>query len=200
MAVFPNGAEDGVKAAIAKLRQVNAYNEHRAQDGWQPINIGIGVHTGHMMVGMVGEQARIQGDAFSDNVNLTARLEGLTKYYGVSFLISGETYQAIDRTPYHIRFLDYVAVKGKVKSIAVYEIFDADAPELFERRSRFSSKRSGSISTGNLRRRASYSNRCAPCCPMISPSACISNAPRNSPTTACRMIGRACGQWKRNNG
>lgn len=134
MAVFPNGAESGVRAAIGKLNAVKEYNRHRRDDGWKPIKVGIGVHTGHMMIGMVGEKARMQGDAFSDNVNLTARLEGLTKYYGVSFLITGETYEKIDRSRYHIRFLDNVAVKGKELPIHIYEVFDADADELFEKK------------------------------------------------------------------
>ncbi len=134
MAVFPKGAESGVKGAIEKLRQVEEYNTHRKADGWNPIKVGIGVHTGHMMVGMVGEKARMQGDAFSDNVNLTARLEGLTKYYGVAFLISGDTYKAIDTSQYHIRFLDNVAVKGKELPIKIYEVFDADPEELFEKK------------------------------------------------------------------
>ena len=134
MAVFPNGAESGVDAAIGKLTAVKEYNVHRAEDGWKPIKVGIGVHTGHMMIGMVGEKARMQGDAFSDNVNLTARLEGLTKYYGVAFLITGETYEKIDTSRYHIRFLDNVAVKGKELPIKIYEVFDADAEDLFEKK------------------------------------------------------------------
>ncbi|MEG5060814.1 adenylate/guanylate cyclase domain-containing protein [Microcoleus sp. A2-C5] len=47
--------------------------------GYQPIQVGVGVHFGHMMVGIVGEAERMQGDAFSDNVNLASRLESLTK-------------------------------------------------------------------------------------------------------------------------
>ncbi len=134
MAVFPSGAGFGVKAAVEKLRKVQEYNQHRIEDGWKPIHVGIGVHTGHMMVGMVGEKARMQGDAFSDNVNLTARLEGLTKYYGVAFLISGDTYNAIDTNYYYVRFLDNVAVKGKELPIKIYEVFNADPPELFEKK------------------------------------------------------------------
>ncbi len=132
MAVFPNGAEDAVSTGLGKLRQVTDYNLKRQQAGRQRIQVGIGIHVGHMMVGMVGEENRMQGDAFSDNVNLTARLEGLTKYYGVSLIISGEAYEKIDPSRYHIRFLDNVAVKGKSRPIAIYEVFDADPDELLE--------------------------------------------------------------------
>ncbi len=131
MAVFPEGADDAICAAITKLKKVREYNLHREQDGWLPIQVGIGLHVGHMMVGMVGEQNRMQGDAFSDNVNLTARLEGLTKFYGVSLLISEQTYdQLIDPKQYQLRFLDRAIVKGKNEPITVYEVLDGETDEV----------------------------------------------------------------------
>lgn len=144
MAVFPGGADDAIAAGVAKLRRITEYNIHRRQDGYQPIRIGIGIHSGHMMVGMVGEAARMQGDAFSDNVNLTARLEGLTKEFGVGLIVSKEALTAMkhpDRRQF--RFLGEVHVKGKRNAISIFEILDAEpesmrAPklqtkELFER-------------------------------------------------------------------
>lgn len=131
MAVFPDGADDAVKAGIAKIQQVLEYNTNRKNQGYQPIKIGIGIHVGQMMVGMVGETARMQGDAFSDNVNLTARLEGLTKFYGVSLLISGEAFQKLlDASKYQIRFLDRVQVKGRNNPIEIYEVMDGESESL----------------------------------------------------------------------
>ncbi|OQY43702.1 MAG: hypothetical protein B6242_14230 [Anaerolineaceae bacterium 4572_78] len=125
MAVFPSRVRDAVLSGIAMLQTVNEYNRHRIKDGWQPIAVGIGVHVGHMMVGMIGEVSRIQGDAFSDNVNLTARVEGLTKYYGVSMIVSGEVLQQIEKeTDFHVRFLDKVVVKGRETPIEIYEVLD----------------------------------------------------------------------------
>ncbi|MDM8559837.1 AAA family ATPase [Candidatus Parabeggiatoa sp. HSG14] len=127
MAVFPNGADDAVKAALSKLKRVEQYNTERQAENRQPITIGIGIHVGHMMVGMVGEAARIQGDAFSDNVNLTSRLESLTKFYGVSLVISEETLNNLeDSSRYQIRFLDKVIVIGRTEPILVYEILDGE--------------------------------------------------------------------------
>jgi class 3 adenylate cyclase len=135
MAVFPNGARDGVQAGIAKQLKLREYNAHRQQEGWKPIRVGIGVHMGHIMMGMVGEEVRMQGDVLSDNVNLASRLEGLTKYYGVLIVISGETYKALsNREEYHIRFLDNVAVKGKEQPIKIYEVFDADPEDRFHKK------------------------------------------------------------------
>lgn len=127
MAVFPKSADDAVQAGIEKLNRINEYNQQREKRGHQPIAVGVGVNTGHMMVGMVGEARRMQGDAFSDDVNLTARVEGLTKHYSVSFIITAETYQQLaDPGQYKIRFLDKVQVKGKNKPLSLYEVYDAD--------------------------------------------------------------------------
>jgi adenylate cyclase len=83
-----------------------------------------------MMVGMVGDAERMQGDAFSDNVNLTSRVEGLTKFYGISFIITTETYKRLaDPAAYHIRFVDKVQLLGKTEALDLYEVFDAELPE-----------------------------------------------------------------------
>ena len=131
MAIFPGNADDGVQAGIDKLNQVNIYNTERGKVGRLPIGVGIGVNTGHMMVGMVGESGRIQGDAFSDDVNLTSRVEGLTKHYSVSFIITATTRQRLkEPSQYKIRFLDKVQVKGKVNVLELFEVYDADPPHL----------------------------------------------------------------------
>jgi predicted ATPase/class 3 adenylate cyclase len=127
MAIFPNGADDALRASVTKLKQVEEYNIQRQREGRQAIKIGIGIHIGHMMVGMVGEVARMQGDAFSDNVNLTSRIEGLTKFYGAALLISEEALNRMeDPSRYQIRFLDRVVVKGRSEPISVYEVLDGE--------------------------------------------------------------------------
>ena len=130
-AIFPQLADDGVKAGIETLREVNAYNDYRCSTDRLPIAVGIGVNTGSLMVGMVGEKDRMQGDSFSDDVNLTARIEGLTKFYSVSFIISEATYERLaDPGHYHIRYLDKVQVVGRANALNLYEVFDADPPEV----------------------------------------------------------------------
>ncbi|MDJ0517639.1 MAG: ATP-binding protein [Trichodesmium sp. MO_231.B1] len=131
MAVFPNRADDAVKASIAKIKEVVEYNIIRKNQGYKPIKVGIGIHFGPMMVGMVGEQARMQGDAFSDNVNLASRLEGLTKFYGVSIIISEAVFtNLVDPNQYQIRFLDRVLVKGRNHPIKIYEVMDGETESL----------------------------------------------------------------------
>ncbi|HEY9615786.1 MAG TPA: adenylate/guanylate cyclase domain-containing protein [Microcoleaceae cyanobacterium] len=127
MAVFPDRADDAVQAGIAQFRQLQQYNQERESQGLLPITIGMGLHFGHVMVGMIGENNRVQGDTLSDNVNLTSRLEGLTKFYGVSLLISADLlHRLVDPDRYQLRFLDRVIVKGRSEAIAIYEVLDAD--------------------------------------------------------------------------
>lgn len=130
-AIFPQLADDGVRAGIATLEKLNAYNDYRRSLDRLPISIGIGVNTGSLMVGIVGERDRMQGDSFSDDVNLTARIEGLTKFYSVNFIISEATYKRLsDPDRYHIRYLDKVQVVGRSNALNLYEVFDADLPEM----------------------------------------------------------------------
>ncbi|MEG4148863.1 adenylate/guanylate cyclase domain-containing protein [Microcoleus sp. Pol12B5] len=127
MAVFPDGVDDAIQAGIVKLEQLHKYNQSRKINGDIPLKIGIGIHVGDTMVGIIGDANRMQADAISDHVNLTARLEGLTKYYGVSLLISGDVVQRLSqREKYHIRFLDRAIVKGRQEAISVCEVLDVE--------------------------------------------------------------------------
>jgi adenylate cyclase len=127
MALFPNSADSALQAALAMRRQIVQYNQNRLSDGWQTIDIGIGMHTGRLMLGIVGEVARLQGTVISDAVNLADRMEGLTKLYGAAIAISEQTLLNLeDPTRYYFRFVDKVQVKGKQEAVSVYEIFDGD--------------------------------------------------------------------------
>ncbi|MBE7383139.1 MAG: HAMP domain-containing protein [Leptolyngbya sp. SIO1E4] len=128
MAIFPETVEDAIDAAIAQFRQVQDYNQqHQRDDNFDAIEIGIGLHVGHVMAGMIGEYDRIQPDAVSDAVNLAARLEGLSKVYGAALVISEAVrLRLADRDRYQLRFLDQVIVKGRTQSIAIYEVLDAE--------------------------------------------------------------------------
>ena len=127
MAVFPEGVDDAIQAGIVKFEKLQKYNESRIINGEIPVNIGIGIHVGDTMVGIIGDANRMQADALSDHVNLTARLESLTKYYGVSLLISGDVVQRLSQPEkYHIRFLDRAIVKGRQEAITVCEVLDVE--------------------------------------------------------------------------
>ncbi len=133
MALFPNGAEDAVQAAIEMQQQVTIYNKHRQNSGYKPISIGIGLHTGTLMLGTIGEAERMESTVISDAVNLAARVEGLTKLYGVGIVASVQTLCRLDDPQkYKCRFLDRVQVKGKQAPVAVFEIYDGDSEMTIE--------------------------------------------------------------------
>lgn len=125
MALFPKDTEDAITAAIEHLHSVHHYNTLRLEKNLRPIRIGIGIHTGMLMLGIVGEEERYDCTVISDAVNLAARIESLTKIYSASILISECTYKKIvDKNKYHIRLIDRVAVKGKKRPVRIYEIID----------------------------------------------------------------------------
>jgi two-component system sensor histidine kinase ChiS len=127
MALFPESVDDAVSAAIEMQKQVQIYNTHRQKQGYIPIAIGIGLHTGNLMLGTIGEEERMESTVISDAVNLASRLEGLTKLYGAGILISGHTLLYLDEFPkYNYRFVDRVRVKGKHQPVAVFEVYDGD--------------------------------------------------------------------------
>jgi len=133
MAVFPYGVDSAVLAGIEKLRVVEQFNADLERRGVSPIEIGIGIHTGHMMVGMVGESFRMQGDAFSDTVNLTSRVEGLNKFFGTSLIITEEIRMRLHTPiPYNTRYLGKVKVKGRDHPIELHEIFDGSPQDEIE--------------------------------------------------------------------
>ena len=133
MALFPETADDAVQAAIAMHAAVSEYNTDRKQKGFQPISIGVGLHIGDLMLGIIGHKERMQGTVVADAVNLASRLEGLTRVYGSSISISEPTLSQLqDPDQYKHRFVDKVQVKGKKDPVSVHEVFDGDPPAVVE--------------------------------------------------------------------
>ncbi len=131
MALFAHGADDAVSGAIAMLERLSFYNAGRIRAGYIPIQIGIGLNTGMVMIGTVGGINRMDSTVIGDAVNLTARLEEATKTYHAPLIISQNTlYDLVNPDKYHIRFLDRIRVKGKSQPLSIYEVFDNDPPEL----------------------------------------------------------------------
>ncbi|MDH3243793.1 MAG: ATP-binding protein, partial [Saprospiraceae bacterium] len=135
MAIFPRNASDALQSSIEQQREVHVYNERRTSKGKIPITIGIGMHTGPLVMGIIGDTDRNDTATISDTVNAASRMEGLTKYYGANIIISGEGLGTIDnKDQFNIRYLSKVQVKGKNEVIEAYECFDGDPPEMIEKK------------------------------------------------------------------
>ncbi|NOY26846.1 MAG: AAA family ATPase [Oligoflexia bacterium] len=129
MALFDHGADDAVKAGLGMLTQVDAYNTIRRRRGQQGIQVGIGINSGRLMLGTVGGKGRMDGTVVSDAVNLGARLEKLTKRYGVRMLVTEHTHALLaDPGVYRMRVLDRIAVRGKQVPVTLYDVFETDPP------------------------------------------------------------------------
>lgn len=130
MALFPYDINDAVKAAVEMQDAIRIYNGHRANCGYIPIEVGIGIHTGNLTLGILGEHKRMEGTVISDAVNLASRIEGITKLFSSRIVISADTFiEASEGLGYHYRLLDRVAIKGKTESVFVVEVLDGYEPE-----------------------------------------------------------------------
>jgi len=111
-------------ACHTALRMLDALRE--LQPRWQArgfpvIHIGVGINSGTMIVGNMGSDLRFSYTVMGDEVNLGARLEGVTKEYGTSIIISEATWEPIkDRLA--TRELDIIRVKGKDQPTRIFEV------------------------------------------------------------------------------
>ncbi len=133
MSLFPERPEQALLAAIEMQEAVRLYNHHRLRQAYDPIRVGIGIHTGSVIIGTIGEEERLEGTVISDAVNLAARIEDLTKVYEASILISQDTLvQLADPGAYRFRVVDQVRVRGKREPVTVVEVFDGQSDYLLE--------------------------------------------------------------------
>jgi|JI10StandDraft_1071094.scaffolds.fasta_scaffold42114_3 class 3 adenylate cyclase/HAMP domain-containing protein len=127
MALFPGSVDDALDAALKMLNVTNAYNTDPRNEGSPSVKIGIGLHVGKVMLGTIGETERMDGTVISDSVNLASRLEGMSKKYGSSVIISDAVVKKIGRKDkYLVRQVDKVSVAGKTDVISLYEVFNED--------------------------------------------------------------------------
>ena len=109
------------RSAILCQRRLTDLNRLWKREGRPVFNTRIGLHVGEVIIGNMGSSERMNYTAIGDNVNLCARLEGINKIYGTSIIVSESVYD-IAKDHFLFRRLDHVAVKGKSKSVPIYEL------------------------------------------------------------------------------
>ena len=112
-------AQHAVMTGLEMIKTVDGLAEYFESQGWPPIAVGVGVASGVMNVGNMGSEFRVAYTVMGDTVNLGSRLEGLTKQYGVSMIVSDGTVLMTPGITY--RELDLVRVKGKHEGVAIFE-------------------------------------------------------------------------------
>jgi adenylate cyclase len=117
-------------AAVKMISELNKQMPEWLSQGFPEFRIGVGINTGEMIAGNMGSEDRFDYTVMGDSVNLASRLEGLSKAYGASIIISESTASGIDG--FALRELDMVRVKGKVEPVRIFEVlgFVDDCREL----------------------------------------------------------------------
>jgi adenylate cyclase len=113
-----------LKAAMAMQQALKTFNEERCRQEQPRIKIGIGIHRGEVVMGTIGFTSRIESTVIGDAVNVAARVEGLTRKYDCSILVTESAVAAL-RNPqaFNLRLVDEsVKVKGKNEPVAIYEL------------------------------------------------------------------------------
>jgi two-component system sensor histidine kinase ChiS len=137
IALFSRCADDALKAGIEIVYQIRKYNEQRQFTGSLPIQLGISITTGFLMLGTIGNSKTMAATVISEAINLAPRLENLTQQYAISLIISEKTYLKLnDPSAYAIRKIDSLKVNNQ--PITVYEVFETD--ELASKQAKLATK------------------------------------------------------------
>lgn len=134
MALFES-ADDAINAGIELYRAI-VLNPNAEKDfGIPSVKVGIGIHSGMARIGIVGEEERMSGTVIANTVNLSSRMESLTKQYGAGMIISKDTLERMANPDMlSTRYLGMVQVAGVNEVAALYEVLDCLDEEQRENR------------------------------------------------------------------
>ncbi|QJD84377.1 adenylate/guanylate cyclase domain-containing protein [Cohnella herbarum] len=137
MALFPGYAEEALRAAIAIRQELSEYNAGRRRAGYVPVDIGIAIHRGPLMMGIIGEERRWEGNVISDDVHLTATLEKLSEDLGASVLVTKDLFEQL-REPerFRHRSLGRITPEGQDAAIELFDIYEGDSEQLRQAKDR----------------------------------------------------------------
>lgn len=120
----PWQSDDALRAALAMRRALDGYNSELAAQGLPPLAIGIGLHRGIVLAGLVGSRERTEYACVGRTVNLAARVQALTRDHGVDVLLTEEVRARLDPAT-RLRPLPATTVKGIAEPVVTYTAADA---------------------------------------------------------------------------
>lgn len=122
---------NAIVASLEMLVALKTLNAERERESLSPLEIGIGLHYGPLIIGTIGGTERMDSTAIGDAVNLASRIEGMTKQYNVPILVSEEMLVAGNaKAHFYTRFVDQVKVKGKSIPVRLWEVLGSkEGPE-----------------------------------------------------------------------
>ena len=128
-------ANNTVQAAIEMQQQVDLFNQEKDNALHSPLRVGIGIHSGPVIIGTVGSEDRMDSTVAGDSVNLAARLEGLTKFYQSKIIVSNSTHEFLSsENQLEFREIDLVRVKGKEHPVTIFEVLNSDPTHIREKK------------------------------------------------------------------
>ncbi|WP_414753473.1 GAF domain-containing protein [Anabaena sp. CCY 9910] len=116
-----NHAWQAVQSALDMRQRLKEFNQRRIIQAQPQIKIGIGISSGEVVSGNIGSHKRMDYTVIGDGVNLSSRLEAVTKEYGCDIILSEFTYQLCSDRIW-VRQLDKIRVKGKHQAVNIYEL------------------------------------------------------------------------------
>lgn len=129
MALF----DDPASAVRASITMVNEMKDLASNQGLNDIELqtGFGIHYGELMLGTLGSPQRLETTVIGDTVNLSARIESVTKKYQTRIIVSDTVFRAVHDVPdIMIREIDSVYVKGKERPVVLFEVYNNDKEEI----------------------------------------------------------------------
>lgn len=127
LALFPGYAEQALQSAVKIRRELVLYNEGRRRAGYEQVDIGIAIHKGPLMLGIIGEERRWEGNVISDDVNLTAALEKLSADLGSTVLVTKAFFETL-REPerFRHRSLGRITPEGHGEAVELIDVYEGD--------------------------------------------------------------------------
>jgi adenylate cyclase len=119
--LYPDSATRAVRAALGMVQRLGSLNERLRQQEFSDLHIGVGIHTGEVVAGLIGPDKRVEYAVVGDPVNLASRIEGLTKELQATIVISEETASRLG-PEFTLGRTATMAVKGKEKPVTVVEV------------------------------------------------------------------------------
>ena len=117
-------ARNALIAALAMRDGLVELNQSWPARKMPILKVGIGIHTGPVQIGNIGSENRLSYTAIGDNINLTSRLEGVTKQYGIPIIVSASTWEMVDKDEFVFCKLDRIRVVGRQEAVTIFELVD----------------------------------------------------------------------------
>jgi len=131
LALFPDETDQAVQAAIELRDRLEEYNAGRGRAGYVPIDFGIGLHKGPLMLGVIGEAKRMTGTVISDNVNVATFLHMLTGKLACPIIITEDTLLSVKNLHYYqYRCLGRLQSEEREEALLLYDVFEGETDDI----------------------------------------------------------------------